>query len=250
MENSSNPMRYAAIIGMAMLLSVAHAAPEPKQDSKIPSPESVRMGDVVRDDVEIGKELYKNARDAISAGEHVKGMQLLKQAGEKGHVLAMFHLGLYMRHDAKTPQEFQEASRWYRRAAEAGGSGFSGAQNNLGDMYETGEGVPKSAADAIYWYTRSALQGEPTAYMSLGDCFAEGIGVKKDLVEAYFWLALAMPRLPDGVIKNATKSKMTEIEQQMTPEQIQLGKRKVTEFRPYIQTKLKMGDRIERDTAK
>jgi hypothetical protein len=208
------------------------------------------MGEVIRGNAEIVNDLYKKARDAIDAGDRVEGMQLLKQAAENGHVLAMFHLGLYMRHDAKTAQEYEEAARWYRRAAETGGSGFAGAQNNFGDMFENGEGVPKSAADAVYWYTRSALQGEPTAYLSLGSCFAEGIGVKKDLVEAYFWLALAIPRLSDGGNKNAAKSKISEIEKQMSPEQIQKGQRKATDFRPYIQTRLTMGDGIEPNASK
>lgn len=117
----------------------------------------------------------------------------------------------------------------------------------LGDMYETGEGIPKSSGDAIYWYTRSALQGEPTAYLSLGSCFANGVGVGKDLVEAYFWLALAVRELGVGTNQDAAAKQLKEIEKAMTVAQVAEAKSKADTFKPYYQTKLKMGDPFERN---
>ena len=37
------------------------------------------------------------------------------------------------------------------------------AQNNLGEMYETGDGVPRDFAKAIEWYRKSAEQGNADA---------------------------------------------------------------------------------------
>ena len=88
----------------------------------------------------------------------------------------------------------KEALRLYKLSAE---DGFSGAQNNLGDMYESGEGVHKNDKAAVYWYTRSAERGEPTAYLSLATILADS----KDedvLIEALKFAILAFNKLPDG----------------------------------------------------
>jgi len=73
-----------------------------------------------------------------------------------------FTTGLKAR--AASMPAYEDAARLYRQSADLG---FAGAQNNLGDMYEAGQGVPKSEKAAIHWYTRAAERGEPTAYLSL-----------------------------------------------------------------------------------
>ena len=93
----------------------------------------------------------------------------------------------------------KEALSLYRLSAE---EGFSGAKNNLGDMYESGEEVHKNDKVAVYWYTRSAERGEPTAYLSLATILA----VSKDedvLIEALKFAILAFNKLPDGSNKTA-----------------------------------------------
>ena len=44
------------------------------------------------------------------------------------------------------PQDYAEAVKWYRRAAE---QGDAYAQNNLGLMYANGKGVPQDYAEAV-----------------------------------------------------------------------------------------------------
>jgi TPR repeat protein len=55
------------------------------------------------------------------------------------------------------PQSYSEAANWYRMAAE---QGYSGSQNNLGTLYETGTGVAQDYDAAIEWYRRAAEGGD------------------------------------------------------------------------------------------
>ena len=181
-------------------------------------------------------ELVDWADVAISNKDYELALRLLYQAAGGGHVYAMHNLAYILSLTVHTKVARKEIARWYRIAAEANGIGFAGSQNNLGDQYEKGRGVKKSPADAIYWYTRSALQGEPNAYWSLGLCFADGIGVQKDLVEAYFWLALAVHHMFEGANLEDAKNKIQSIATLMTDEQIDLAISKATVFRPYIMT--------------
>jgi len=61
---------------------------------------------------------------------------------------------------ARRPQEYGEAAKWFREAAE---QGDPAAQFNLGVLYETGQGVAQNFAEAVKWYHEAAEQGEPQA---------------------------------------------------------------------------------------
>lgn len=107
----------------------------------------------------------------------------------------------------------EAAAQLYRQSAVLG---FAGAQNNLGDLYETGKGVPKSDKMAVYWYTRAAERGEPTAYFSLASILAEAAVDPEVLVEALKYAALAYNFLPEGrnkseaeVLAKALKAKLS-----------------------------------------
>jgi TPR repeat protein len=58
------------------------------------------------------------------------------------------------------PQDYAEAVRWYRKAAD---QGWTRAQVNLGVMYEQGQGVPQDYALAHMWYNLAAAQGNKDA---------------------------------------------------------------------------------------
>ena len=88
-----------------------------------------------------------------------------------------------------------EAFRLYQTSADMG---FDGAQNNLGDHYERGEVVPQSALGAVFWYTRAAERGEPTAYLGLASVLGNSDAGDDLLVEALKYAVLAKALLPDG----------------------------------------------------
>jgi TPR repeat protein len=50
------------------------------------------------------------------------------------------------------PQDFQQAARWYRVAAE---QGHMIAQVRLGQLYEDGDGVIQDGQQAVFWYRKA-----------------------------------------------------------------------------------------------
>ena len=63
------------------------------------------------------------------------------------------------------PQDYAEAVKWYRLAAE---QGDANAQYNLGLMYDNGQGVPQDYAEAVKWYRLAAEQGDAEHNTILG----------------------------------------------------------------------------------
>jgi hypothetical protein len=64
---------------------------------------------------------------------------------------------------------------------------YAAAQTSLGVAYESGLGVPKDDAQAIYWYRNAAQQNNPEAQNNLGWMYQNGHGVSKDDAQAIFW---------------------------------------------------------------
>ena len=61
------------------------------------------------------------------------------------------------------------------------------AQFNLGVIFETGAGVPKSAEDATYWYERSAVSGCAEAQIKCTCAFFLGTGTERNFEKALRW---------------------------------------------------------------
>ena len=62
--------------------------------------------------------------------------------------------------------------------------GNADAQNDLGVMYQNGEGVPQDYKEAVKWYRLSAEQGDDGAQQHLGNMYKKGLGVLQDYQEA------------------------------------------------------------------
>jgi TPR repeat protein len=57
-------------------------------------------------------------------------------------------------------QNYAEAMKWYRKAAE---QGEATAQANLGFMYDRGQGVTEDVTQAAMWFSKAAEQGKAAA---------------------------------------------------------------------------------------
>jgi uncharacterized protein len=112
------------------------------------------------------------------------------------------------------PEDYMEAARWSRLAAE---QGFAPAQKNLGDLYEQGEGVPEDHVEAVRWFRLAADQGYADAQTDLGVKYSNGEGVPEDDVLAYMWFNLAAARgdelaqeNKDGIAQRMTGAEIAE----------------------------------------
>ena len=69
--------------------------------------------------------------------------------------------------------------------------GVSHAQNVLGEIYMYGEGIPQDFDEAAKWFRRAAKQHHRRAQFMLGVLYWSGDGVAKDYDTAVKWFRLA-----------------------------------------------------------
>jgi TPR repeat protein len=126
----------------------------------------------------------KRAMDAIAAGDYASAIVIFKPMAEAGDPLAQFSMGQLSESGTGLPKNVREAARWYKLAAEAG---QTDAMTNLGFLYEQGRGVPQDYKEALRLYTAAADAGNPIAQTNLGNSYFEGRIVKQDYAEAAKW---------------------------------------------------------------
>jgi len=133
-----------------------------------------------------------------------------------------------------------KAATLYRRAADLG---LAGSQNNLGDLYEKGAGVRLSDKFAIYWYSRAAERGEPTAYLSLSTALSRDSTDVEVLVEAMKYAVLASKLLGEGRNKTAATETLATIAAKLSPEQRARARQLADAWTPLYQEPNFMSDK-------
>ncbi|EJN10896.1 Sel1 repeat protein [Bradyrhizobium sp. YR681] len=148
----------------------------------------------------------------------------LRAAAMKGDAAAAYEIGVRFAEGKGVAANYDEAAKWYDRAAQAG---VVPATFRLGTLYEKGLGVKKDADTARRYYTQAAERGNAKAMhnlavldadgggrganyksaaqwfrkaadrgvadsqFNLGILYARGIGVEQNLAESYKWFSLA-----------------------------------------------------------
>lgn len=164
---------------------------------------------------------------AIPAGEKLPdgiGSAALRNAAIKGDATAAFEVGVRYAEGRGVPQSYEEAAKWYDRAAQAG---VVPGMFRLGTLYEKGLGLKKDwevarryymqAAErgnakamhnlavldadggtrganyksASLWFRKAADRGVADSQFNLGILYARGIGVDQNLAESFKWFSLA-----------------------------------------------------------
>ena len=83
-------------------------------------------------------------------------------------------------------QNYTEALKWYRKAADQGNAD---AQAMVGAFYYLGKGVPKDAAEAHKWYRKAADQGDAMGLAQVGLMYlGAGDVVPEDDVRGLMWI--------------------------------------------------------------
>ena len=191
-------------------------------------------------------EPFEDATKAYYRGDYETAYRLIKPLAEQGLPEAQFNLGLMYDKGQGVPQDYAEAVKWYRKAAEQGNAkavksyrkaaeqGNAEAQFNLGLMYDKRQGVPQNYAEAVKWYRRAAEQGFAEAQTNLGIMYFTGQGVPKDYVLAHMWFHLAISRYPASEkAKRERAEKIRDIAaSKMTPAQIAEAQRLALEWKP------------------
>lgn len=131
--------------------------------------------------------LYLKGGDGYEKNDE-KAAHWFHKAAENGSVDAQNNLGIMYLTGQGVEKDLKEAAVWLQKAAE---SGNAAAQSNLGLMYYYDEGVEKDFQQAAYWLLKSAKQGDVTAQNNLAVMYSEGLGVNKNQDRAIYWLQKA-----------------------------------------------------------
>ena len=152
------------------------------------------------------------------------GGPVLRAAALKGDPTAAYEVGIRFAEGKGVAANYDEAAKWYDRAAQAG---VVPAIFRLGTLYEKGLGVTKDSdiarryytqaaergsakamhnlavldadgggrganyTSAAQWFRKAADRGVADSQYNLGILYARGIGVEQNLAESYKWFSLA-----------------------------------------------------------
>ena len=119
----------------------------------------------------------------LQAVENSKQKALTKN-NEVNTAEGQYRLGLKYDSGDGVPQDYEEAVKWYRLAAD---QCHVMAQFNLGSMYDHGQGVLQDYVEAMKWYRLAADQGYAKAQYNIGSMYDNGQGVEKNDVQAVYW---------------------------------------------------------------
>jgi TPR repeat protein len=108
----------------------------------------------------------------------------------------------------------------------------------LGWVYDIGQGVPQDYAEAVKWFRLAAEQGEANAQLGLGVMYGLGKGVPQDYTEGVKWLNLAASRASGANAKSYAELRDT-VAGRMTPQQIAEAQRLAREWKPKTWDELK-----------
>jgi len=168
----------------------------------------------------------------LSFSPHVFGQQeslnsLLEKA-KRGDPEVQFNLGHMYNTGRGVAQDYAEAVRWFRKAAD---QGHTDAQVNLGHMYYTGQGVTGNHDEAARWSRKAADQGNADAQVLLGAMYYTGEGVAQDYTEAYMWLNFAASRA-GGSQQSRYADERDRLAKLMIAEQIAEAQRRARVWKP------------------
>jgi hypothetical protein len=104
------------------------------------------------------------------------------------------------------------------------------AQYNAGQLYYEGRGVPQNYGEATSWFRRAAQRGVPEAQQNLGIAYAVGRGVPQDYVEAHKWLAISATTLPAAEDRGQAAQARDMIATRMTATQLADAERLAREW--------------------
>jgi len=132
--------------------------------------------------------IYLEGNEAYDAKEYEKAFSLYKKAAEAGYAPAQNDIGYMYMSGEGVEENDVEAVKWYLKAVE---QGLAEAQTNLGYMYDYGKGVEENDVEAVKWYRIAAERGNTAAQNNLGYSYQHGEGAREDDVEAVKWYRIA-----------------------------------------------------------
>lgn len=129
-----------------------------------------------------------DAARAWAKGDKTEAREIWEKMAGDGDGQAMNNLGVLYDQGQGVDADAGRAAHWFAQAANAGNpSGMS----NYGRMLEQGRGVPANPAEAARWFDLAARKGQAEAQYNLGLLYENGRGVDRDETAAAAWYSRA-----------------------------------------------------------
>jgi hypothetical protein len=129
----------------------------------------------------IGQQYEDHAR---TPQDILTAIEWYRISAEAGNVTAETELGFLYENSG----EFDQAARWYRRAARTSAPAMAG----MGRLCATGKGVPQDYNQAVSWYHKAIAADGRSGRYELGLLYEQGFGVPQDrnkAMELYYAVA-------------------------------------------------------------
>jgi localization factor PodJL len=110
------------------------------------------------------------------------------RAAQAGVVPALFRLGTFYEKGLSVKKDINIARRYYMQAAERGNAK---AMHNLAVLDADGGGKGANYKNASQWFRKAADRGVADSQYNLAILYARGIGVEQNLAESFKWFSLA-----------------------------------------------------------
>jgi hypothetical protein len=142
---------------------------------------AVACNDAMQRYPDVARFTFEAGRVATAGKDFAEARRLYDKAAAAGYAMAMNNIGALYEGGNGTRVDYAEAARWYGKAVAAG---EPIAMVDLGWQYAMGHGVPKDYAEARRLYETAVKAGVPSAINNLGLLYLYGQGVKRDYAEA------------------------------------------------------------------
>lgn len=128
------------------------------------------------------------AAAAYEHGDYEKAHALWKELAEKSDARAMNNIGVLYDKGQGVPEDPTLAAFWFLQSAKAG---HAAGMSNLGRLMELGRGLPTDMAQAVSWFRKAADKGLAEAQYNLAVLYENGKGLHKNDREAAAWYSRA-----------------------------------------------------------
>ncbi len=118
--------------------------------------------------------------EALGHQQYAEALKWYRAAADSGNAAAMCNVGLLYETGKGTEKDISQAMTWYRKAAE---KQYVPAEADLASLYERQQDFGK----AFTYYKMAAEANNAPAMVRLGHCYEEGLGTEENTTEAVNW---------------------------------------------------------------
>jgi len=146
------------------------------------------------------------------------------RAAQAGVIPAVFRLGTFYEKGLSVKKDVDIARRYYMQAAERGNAK---AMHNLAVLDADGGGKGANYKSASEWFRKAADRGVADSQFNLGILYARGIGVEQNLAESFKWFSLAAAQGDADSVR-----KRDDIAKRLDPQSLAAAKLAIQTFTP------------------